>query len=155
MASPVVFGMEDILSLLPHRPPFLFVDRITKFSPDASIAGERDIRPDEFFFAGHFPGKPIMPGALVVDALAQTSGLLWGFSKRARGGETADTPELFYLAAANVKFVSPAYPDETLELVARADRSFGDLFLYNVEATVRRKVVARGSLTLAMMKGSL
>jgi 3-hydroxymyristoyl/3-hydroxydecanoyl-(acyl carrier protein) dehydratase len=152
MEKTALFGIEDILGMLPHRPPFLFVDRVTQFKPDAMIATQRDIRENEFYFAGHFPAKPIMPGVLVVDALAQTSGLLWGFSRNARQGESADAPQLFYLAAANVKFVNPAYPGETLEMTSRVQRSFATLFSYTVEAAVGRKVVAKGTLTLAMTK---
>jgi 3-hydroxyacyl-[acyl-carrier-protein] dehydratase len=155
MAREIVFGLDEIQSLLPHRPPFLFVDRVVGFEPDRQIEAERDIRPDEPFFVGHFPGKPIMPGVLIADALAQTSGLLWGFSKRARGEPTSETPEIFFLASAHIKFVAPAYPGQTLTLASSADRSFGSLFSYTVEAAVGRNVVAKGTLTLAMMKGKV
>ena len=152
-ATTYSFTLEEILAILPHRPPFLFVDKVTKLVPDKLIVAERLIRPDEPFFAGHFPGKAIMPGVLVLDGLAQTCGLLWGFTKQIRGGAASDTPEIFYLAASNMKFVNPAYPGETLEMTARADRNFGNLYTYEVEAMSKRKVIAKGSLTLAMMQG--
>ena len=146
-----VYGLDDILSILPHRPPFLFVDRVIKLIPDKEIAAERLLRDDEPFFTGHFPQKHIMPGVLVTDALAQTSGLLWGFSKKALGAVLAKEPEIFFLASANMKFVNPSFPGETLTLFARFERSFGALFSYTVEAHVKRKLVAKGNLTLAMM----
>jgi 3-hydroxyacyl-[acyl-carrier-protein] dehydratase len=149
------FSLDDILKILPHRPPFLFVDSVKKLVPEKQIVALREIRPDEPFFAGHFPGKPIMPGVLVTDALAQTSGLLWGFSKQIRENKPSEKPEIFYLAAVNVKFIAPSYPGETLEMTAFADRNFGSLYTYSVEALVKRKVIAKGSLTLAMVQGSL
>src|SRR5271157_4313911 len=104
MTGATNFTMEDILSILPHRPPFLFVDRVIKLIPDKEIAAERLLRDDEPFFTGHFPQKHIMPGVLVTDALAQTSGLLWGLSKKALGAVLAKEPEIFFLASANMKF---------------------------------------------------
>ncbi len=80
------FTLEEILEILPHRPPFLFVDKVTKLVPGKLIVTEWFIRPDEPFFAGHFPGKAIMPGVLVLDGLAQSCGLLWGFTKQVKGG---------------------------------------------------------------------
>jgi 3-hydroxymyristoyl/3-hydroxydecanoyl-(acyl carrier protein) dehydratase len=155
MERKTVFTLEEIYTLLPHRPPFLFVDRVVQFTAERLIMTERLIREDEPWFAGHFPGKPIMPGVLVTDALAQTAGLLWGFSKRARGGETSDTPEIFFLASVNIKFVSPALPGNTLLMRAESERQFGSLFTYGVEATAGRNVIAKGSLTLAMMEGKV
>jgi 3-hydroxyacyl-[acyl-carrier-protein] dehydratase len=149
------FTLDDILKILPHRPPFLFVDAVKKLVPDKLITTTRTIRADEPQFAGHFPQKAIMPGVLVVDGLAQTAGLLWGFSKQIRLGTPNETPEIFYLAAVNMKFVSPSFPGETLEMTAIADKNFGSLYTYTVEAACRRKVVAKGSLTLAMVEGSL
>ena len=126
-----------------------------KLVPDKEIVAERTIRDDEPYFAGHFPQKHIMPGVLVTDALAQTSGLLWGLSKRVAGAPLSEEPEIFFLASSTMKFTSPSFPGETLTLQAWSDRSFGSLFSYSVEATVKRKLVAKGTLTLAMMDGKL
>jgi 3-hydroxyacyl-[acyl-carrier-protein] dehydratase len=119
--------------------------------PDKEIEAERDIRDDEPFFAGHFPQKHIMPGVLVIDALAQTSGLLWGLSKKTTGAVLAKEPQIFFLASSTMKFVNPSFPGETLTLLAWFERSFGALFNYAVEAHVKRRLIAKGSLTLAMM----
>jgi 3-hydroxymyristoyl/3-hydroxydecanoyl-(acyl carrier protein) dehydratase len=78
--------------------------------------------------------------------------LLWGFSKKTHGGGGED-PELFYLASADTKFLSPAVPGETLTLNVDAQGSFGPLYLYDVEALVGRRAVARGTLKLAMARG--
>ncbi len=157
----VVYDLEQVKGILPHRDPFLFVDCVTEFKIDKTATTERLIRPDEPQFAGHFPGHPIMPGVLVVDALAQTAGTLWGFSRyehwHAEHGGTAPElpPQIFYLATANVKFVNPCLPGDKLVMTAWADKNFGTLFTYDVEAIAGRKVICKGSLTLAMVNGSL
>ncbi len=151
MAKPI-YDIDDILKILPHRDPFLFISRIVRFKPGKMIIGEYDIPEDLIHFKGHFPGHPIMPGALVTDACAQTSGLLWGFTKQVNTpeGEDADEPELFYLAADSMKYVEPAKPGETLTISITAGDVFGALMKYKVEATVKRRVIAKGSLTLAV-----
>jgi 3-hydroxymyristoyl/3-hydroxydecanoyl-(acyl carrier protein) dehydratase len=151
MSEKTVFTIEDIRAILPHRPPFLFVDKVTKLVPDKSIIAERKINPDEFYFKGHFPQKPIMPGVLITDALAQTSGLLWGLSKKKQPDKHSEDPELFFLAAADMKYLSPAIPGDTLRLSASFEQNFGALYRYAVEACVGRKLVAKGFLTLAMV----
>jgi 3-hydroxyacyl-[acyl-carrier-protein] dehydratase len=155
MPKPALYGLDEICALLPHRAPFLFVDRVVRFQADRLIETERTIAPDEPWFAGHFPGTPIMPGVLVADALAQTSGLLWGFSKKAAGAAVAQEPEIFFLAAVNLKFINPAHPGDLLEMRATNDRRFGNLFSYTVEAAVGRNLIAKGALTLAMIEGHL
>ncbi len=145
-----VFNAEDVLRLLPHRPPFLFVDRVVKFAAGKSITTERTLDAGEPFFAGHFPGRPIMPGVLVTDALAQTAGLLWGFTRESADEAREGRPKAFFLAAANMKFVNPAFPGDTLRMTAYNQRSFGSLFSYDVEAATGRKSIARGTLTLAL-----
>jgi len=149
------YTREDILAILPHRPPFLFVDRVKKLQPDKTITTEFDILEEAPWFAGHFPGKAVMPGVLVTDALAQTSGLLWGLSKKAADTTPDTEPEIFFLAAANMKYTSPSFPGDTLRMTAQSDTHFGSFFTYVVEAAVKRKIVAKGTLTLAMMEETL
>lgn len=144
------FSKEDILSILPHRPPFLFVDRIVKLVPNKMIITERELLPDEPHFAGHFPNKPIMPGVLITDGLAQTSGLLWGLSKKNSGVIPENKPTIFFLAADNMKYTHPAEPGDTLRMTASIDTNFGSFFSFTVEATAGKHLVAKGSLTLAM-----
>jgi 3-hydroxyacyl-[acyl-carrier-protein] dehydratase len=156
MTSGTVFDIDAITAILPHRPPFLFVDRVVKLVPDVSIIAERDLLADEWYFAGHFPGKPVMPGVLITDALAQTSGLLWGLSEKtghAAGGLPDHKGRNFFLAAADMKYVRPAFPGDTLRLFAQLQKRFGGLINFTVEASAGRKQVARGSLTLAQSEG--
>ena len=155
MNKKTVFGLDEILEIIPHRPPFLFVDRVIKFVPDTIIVAERTLRAEEPWFKGHFPQKAIMPGVLVLDALAQTSGLLLGFSKKATGAPEGEPPKLFYLASSNIKFLAPAYPGETLQLIAETKEKFAALHSYLVETIVGRKIVAKGTLTLAAVEGSI
>lgn len=146
------FELEDLLSILPHRPPFLFVDRVTEVDPGKRIVAERVLRPDEPQFAGHFPGRAIMPGVLVTEALAQTSGLLLGLSDRVAGVSLLEPPKMFFLARTNMKYQHPAVPGDRLKLRALADGSFAGLFRFQVEAFAGRELIAGGSLTLALVR---
>ena len=156
MSRAILFGPKEILAILPHRPPFLFVDYVTSFTENVMIKTERYLHKDEVFFKGHFPQKPIMPGVLVTDALAQTSGLLWGFSKK-----QTDKVDLFgktiinnfLLVSVNMKYKSPSHPGDLLKMKSFFKKQFGSLYLYNVEAVVKRNVIAKGEITLAMMRG--
>jgi 3-hydroxymyristoyl/3-hydroxydecanoyl-(acyl carrier protein) dehydratase len=147
-----LFALDEILPILPHRPPFLFVDRVLELDPDKSILAERLLRPEEPQFAGHFPGRPIMPGVLVTEALAQTSGLLLGLSAKLTTPRAPDRPKMFFLAATSIKYTHPAFPDDVLRLRAASDKTFSGLCRFNVEATVARNLIACGSLTLALVE---
>jgi 3-hydroxyacyl-[acyl-carrier-protein] dehydratase len=145
--------LDDLLAILPHRPPFVFVDRVTALEPGRRIVAERRLRPDEPQFAGHFPGRPIMPGVLVTESLAQASGLLLGLSEMLAATSAPARPKIFFLAANSMKYKRPAAPGDTLELRAQADGNFAGLFRFSVEASAGRDVIATGSLTLALMEG--
>jgi 3-hydroxyacyl-[acyl-carrier-protein] dehydratase len=149
MESDPLFSLETIMALLPHRPPFLFVDRVVDLVPHKSIVAERTLRPDEPQFAGHFPGEPIMPGVLVAEALAQASGLLLGLSAMVLPGSTPATPGKGFLTGTNLRFISPARPGDVLILKATLDRSFSRIHQFQVEALAGPNTIARGSLTLA------
>ena len=147
-AGAPLFGLERIMAVLPHRPPFLFVDEVTRFELGVAITARRTLRPDEPYFAGHFPGRPLMPGVLVTEALAQTCGLLKGLGMDEPGGVA------YFLAAENVKYSSPAGPGDTLTLIAEQDAGHGAFLRFRVEALVGRRRIAAGTLTLAQVEGS-
>jgi 3-hydroxyacyl-[acyl-carrier-protein] dehydratase len=146
-----LFTLDEILPILPHRPPFLFVDRVLTLDPHKSILAERVVRPDEPQFAGHFPGRPIMPGVLVAEALAQTSGLLLGLSEKVGRPHSPAQPKMFYLATTNIKYSHPARPGDVLRLWSASDKNLSGLHRFNVEARVGKKLIARGALMLALV----
>jgi len=149
MRNRPLFTLNEILPLLPHRPPFLFVDRVLELEPHKCILAERLLRPEEPQFAGHFPDRPIMPGVLVAEALAQTSGLLLGLSDKLTGTSAPDRPKMFFLATTSIKYTRAALPGDVLRLRATSDQSFSGFYRFNVEAKVGRNLIAAGTLTLA------
>lgn len=151
MTEKPLFALADVLAILPHRPPFLFVDQVVKLEPHKSIVAERRLRADEPQFAGHFPARAIMPGVLVTEALAQASGLLLGLSERAAPDRPPARPRMFYLATGTMKYTHPAVPGDVLVLRAESDKQFGGLFRFSVEASAGRHLVASGSITLALV----
>lgn len=150
MSDSPLYDISVIEDILPHRNPFLFVDRVMELKVPERIVAEKDLSPDDDVFAGHFPGKPIMPGVLVSEALAQTSGLLLGLTRKEKGRSIhEERPGLFLLASVNIKFSTPAKPGEILRLEADLKKRYGKLFLFEVAAYVENKQIARGSLSLA------
>ena len=102
---------QDIIKVLPHRYPFLLVDRITEFEPGKRIVGIKNVTINEPFFQGHFPGNPIMPGVLIIEAMAQVGGVLARLSMpdvMDRGGA------IFFISMDKVKFRKPVVPGDQI-----------------------------------------
>jgi 3-hydroxyacyl-[acyl-carrier-protein] dehydratase len=148
MIPPYLHDLDTIEKILPHRIPFLFVDRIVSVTPGESITGEKTLRSDEPFFAGHFPDRPIMPGVLISEALAQTCGLLIGLTgeNSINGGKKRKN---LVLAGISMKFTTPAVPGDTIRLDGRLQKQYGNLYLFAVKASVEGRKIAEGTLTLA------
>jgi len=138
----MILSKDKIIELLPHREPFVFVDKVMSFSEKKSIEAELYLDESLPFFAGHFPNNPIMPGVLTCEALAQTSGLLISLSGINLG-------KLFYLASANMKYMSIAKAGDTLTLKSVLTKDFQGLVQFSVEAFVGREPIAKGSIVLA------
>ena len=140
----------DVIARLPHAPPFLFVTGLDGLVPGERGSGTWRLDGQEAFLAGHFPGRPVVPGVLVAEALAQLAGLV-AFS----GPEREDgAPVAATLARVNVRFDRTVAPPCTLHLDARQVRVLGALYDFEVEASVDSGAgaparVARGEITLA------
>lgn len=140
----MTLNKNQIQEILPHRKPFLFVDKVVNFIPQKSIEGEFFLDGSLPFFEGHFPNRPIMPGVLTCEALAQTSGILI-----ALGADTQSKGKIFYLASSNIKYLSVAKAGDTLKLSSVLLKNFQGLFQFSVEAFAGKTPVAKGSLVLA------
>jgi 3-hydroxyacyl-[acyl-carrier-protein] dehydratase len=135
-------GVVDYLARLPHQPPFRFVSKITEMREGDSAEGLWSLTGQEPFFAGHFPGRPLVPGVLIAEALAQLSGLAG--PRVAEIGQAEEGK----LAHADVRFDEPAAPPCDILLKSKLLRAVGALQQFNVEASVNGTIVARGTITL-------
>ena len=107
---------QDIKRYLPHREPFLFVDGVTEIIKDEYIKGFKEVKEDEYYFKGHFPDNPILPGVIIIEALAQVSGIL-GFVTM---NKTPEEGSIYYFVGAdNVRFRSPVVPPNILTLESK------------------------------------
>jgi len=141
----------NLLDALPHRPPFRFLSCITHLQRGAEGRAEWQVQGDEPFFQGHFPGQPIVPGVLIVEAMAQLSGLV-GFYRGSTDDDTPASgavPSSGKLAHVEVRFHEPVFPPATILLHSRGIRTLGTLHQFEVEASVGDRTVSQGRITLA------
>ena len=141
--SETVMDITEISQFLAHRYPFLLVDRVTQLIPGESITAIKNVTINEPFFTGHFPGQPIMPGVLIVEAMAQATGLL-GF--KTLGDKPR--PDLLYVLAGvdKAKFKKQVIPGDQLVLSAEILRQKGSVWIYQTEAHVDGKLVASAEI---------
>ena len=139
--------VQEIMELLPHRYPFLLVDRIVEETPGERIVGIKNVTINEPFFQGHFPGHPIMPGVLIVEALAQAGGIL---ALRAMGGRK----RIAYFAGIDgCKFRRPVVPGDQLRLEVTILAHKGPVWKMHGEATVDGALAAKADLTATIPDG--
>ena len=136
---------EEILTLLPHRYPFLLVDRILDWVANEKIIGLKNVTFNEPFFPGHFPGKPVMPGVLIIESMAQVGGLLAYKSIPRIQGKL-----IFFMGIDKVKFRRPVVPGDQLILELTALRSGQRVWKMQGKALVNKALVAEAELTAAV-----
>lgn len=137
---------RDILNYLPHRYPFLLVDRVLECDPGKSIAAIKNVTCNEDFFNGHFPTEPVMPGVLIVEALAQAAGLLFFLTTETK----TDMNRLFYLAGINkARFKRVVIPGDQLCLYAEIVKHKRDIWIFTAKATVNGEVACLAELMIA------
>ena len=141
-------NIEEIMRYLPHRYPFLMIDRVVRLDPGKAATAIKNVTIDEPFFQGHFPGHPIMPGVLIAEALAQTGGLAFASAEESPDEETQfKLPILAKIE--EMRFRSAVSPGDQLLLHAQVLRAYQSLAIVKVEAKVNDSTVAHGKIVLA------
>lgn len=149
MAEQVKLDIKDILDTLPHRYPFILVDKVLELIPNRKIRAVKNVTINEEFFIGHFPHYPVMPGVLIIEALAQAAGILSFKSMN----ESANEESLyFFVGIDNCRFKRPVGPGDVLALNVQIEKVKGGVWKYQATAEVEQKVCAQAQLMCALRK---
>jgi beta-hydroxyacyl-ACP dehydratase FabZ len=132
---------QEIQKLLPHRYPFLLVDRVIELDPGKKIAGIKNVTANEAFFQGHFPGNPVMPGVLIIEAMAQIGGILSRLTAM-EGLESGEAPMVYFMSIDKVKFRKMVIPGDQLRLEAIPLRTGSRVWKMEGKAFVDGELVA-------------
>jgi beta-hydroxyacyl-ACP dehydratase FabZ len=144
--SPAIFNIIDILKILPHRYPFLLVDRVVEYEPDTRIVGVKNVTINEPFFQGHFPGAPVMPGVLIIEAMAQVAGIMTYKNLPEGHGKL-----VYFTGIESAKFRRPVIPGDQLRLemvLVNRKNHFGTM---SGRATVDGRLVAEAMVRFAIV----
>ena len=144
-----MMDVNEIREYLPHRYPFLLVDRVLELEQGDSIVAIKNVTVNEPFFNGHFPGHPVMPGVLIVEAMAQAAGIL-GF--KTMGKKPQDGSIYYFVGADNLRFKRPVVPGDQLKLEAKVLSERRGIWKFEVRATVEGDTVSSATILCADRK---
>jgi 3-hydroxyacyl-[acyl-carrier-protein] dehydratase len=140
--------IAGILRAIPHRYPFLLIDRVEELLPGQSAIGIKNVSVNEPFFAGHFPNHPVMPGVLIIESMAQTAAVLVVHTL----GPDAAGRVVYFMSVEGAKFRRPVMPGDTLRIHCTKERSRGQVWKFNAIARVGDAVVAEATYTAMIME---
>jgi len=146
MTEPLQLDMQAILERLPHRYPFLLVDRVLECHPGHSIRALKNVTYNEPYFPGHFPGRPVMPGVIIIEAMAQAAGILCFVT--ANVIPDAKT-RFFFVGIDKARFRKPVVPGDQLVLTAQLQRTLKGIWRYSTAASVGEHEVAHAEMMVA------
>ena len=139
-----MLNIEEIQKILPQRFPFLMLDRVLELEPAKKVVAIKNVSVNEGFFAGHFPGKPIMPGALIIEAMAQ-AGIILFYAE----GNALEKSVAYYLTGVKARFLHPVFPGDQLRIVVEPVKVITGAGIVKAEAFVADKEVANAELTFS------
>lgn len=141
-----MIDIAEIMSLLPHRYPFLLIDRVVELEPEKRIVAVKNVTINEPFFMGHFPGKPIMPGVLIVEAMAQAGGVLAFKSFPGMQGN------VFFMGIDNARFRKPVVPGDQLKMVVEVVKHRREIWIFEGTTFVNEQKVAEARLMATLQQ---
>ncbi len=144
----MAWDKKKIKTILPHREPFLFIDKVTHVEKGKHITAARYFDPKEFFFKGHFPHKPILPGVIAIEAMAQAGIILYSTTKP----EIAKNHPDYYFGKVKAEFFKPIFPKDTLILDAYNIKILDYTGIIEVTAKVKSKIVAKSICSFAVKR---
>ena len=147
MSEELVLDVNDIMRMIPHRYPFLLIDKMKNIVPNESAVGVKNVTINEPFFVGHFPEKPVMPGVLIIEAMAQTSGALVVHSL----GKEAEGKLVYFMSVDKAKFRKPVGPGDVVEILVTKTQARRSVWKFDCVATVEGTKVAEASVQAMIM----
>lgn len=139
--SGIEIGIERIMEMIPHRYPMLMVDRVIDVRPGQSAVGIKNVSVNENFFQGHFPQRPVMPGVMIIEAMAQTAAVLVVHTM----GKDAEGKLVYFMSVEGARFRKPVGPGDRLELHVTKDRARGNVWKFKAEGRVDGVLVAEAT----------
>jgi 3-hydroxyacyl-[acyl-carrier-protein] dehydratase len=147
MDRAITIDINRIVEMIPHRYPFLMVDRVINVIPDHSATGVKNVSINEPFFQGHFPQRPIMPGVLIIESMAQTAAVLVVETL----GESAEGKLVYFMSVDNARFRKPVIPGDQLLIHVIKERSRGNVWRFHAEAKVGDTLMAEATYAAMIM----
>ena len=144
----MIWDKEKIKSILPHREPFLFIDEVIEIEGTQRVVAVKYVEKNESFFQGHFPGNPVMPGVLIIEAMAQTSIILYSVCKP----EIAKTHPNYYLGKSKAEFLAPVFPGDKLIIETNNIKIIDEAGVVDAVARVGDKIVAKANLVFGVKR---
>ena len=136
-----LIDIERVMQLIPHRYPFLMIDKVVNVVPSVQATGIKNVSINEFFFQGHFPDHPVMPGVLIIEAMAQTAAVLVVHTL----GPDAEGKLVYFMSIDGARFRKPVVPGDTLRVDVVKQRSRGNVWKFHGEAKVDDVLVAEAT----------
>lgn len=146
--TPTALDISGIMAAIPHRYPMLLIDKVADIVPSESCTSVKNVTINEPFFQGHFPGHPIMPGVLIIEAMAQTSAVLVVASME---GVSCETHVVYFMTIDSARFRHPVTPGDTMHIKVQKERTRGNVWKFRGEAFVGEKLCAEAVYTAMLV----
>jgi len=133
--------IKEIQKIIPHRFPFLMIDKVIELIPNEKIIALKNVSANEHYFIGHFPDEKVMPGVLIIEAMAQAGCIYYYFSKNMQGKDL-----VYYLAKTTAKFIAPVFPGDQLKIEVKSIKLMAKVGFLKAKAMVKDKIVAEAEI---------